>query len=270
MASENLQLIDLLEQIEIISGLQLCIKGFHKPATGGGILEDVPYRFYLHTTAFCQNVKSRFNDRCVQCDLGRVPQLAMQKYRPFVNRCHAGASEIIIPLIVRDQLVALGYLGQFRQSAHQPKELPLFSEERVKTTLTLGVLVQRFLLYELERTIGARTENHYRHAQILRFLRRRMRDDPGLAELADELKLSPSRAGHLVKEVTGQTFVELKMQLRMEAAKGMLTGTMLTIESIAAATGFRDERYFYRVFRKLTGESPGQWRARCKEVEWSA
>jgi len=269
MASDKLQLTGLLEQIEIISGLKLCLKVFHKPATDGNILEDVTYRHQLHTTAFCQNVKNTHTARCVQCDLGQVPQLAMQKYRPFVNRCHAGASEIIIPVIVRDQLIAVGYLGQFRQSAHQPEELPWLSGKRVKATLAMGLLLQRFLLYEIERDTGALAESHYRHTQILRFLRRNIKEDPGLNALANELKLSPSRTGHLVKEVTGQTFVELKMQLRMEAAKEMLTGTMLTIENIATATGFRDERYFYRVFRKATGESPGQWRARRKDAEWS-
>lgn len=270
MAGTNLKLPDFLQQIETISGLQFCIKTFHQPVAEGTILEDVPYQFRLHTSAFCQQVKLTRNERCVQCDLRQVPQLAMQKFRPFVNRCHAGASEIIIPLIMRDHLVALGYLGQFRQSARQPKELPFYSSKRVKEALAVGVLVQRFFLYEMEHATGSQPDYHYRHTQILRFLRRNIKEDPGLKELADDLGISLSRAGHLVKEITGQTFVELKMQLRMEAAREMLLGTMLTVESIAAATGFKDARYFYRVFQKSTGESPRQWRLKNNRSELSA
>ena len=270
MAGINLKLPDFLKQIEIISELQFCIKTFHQPAGEGTILEDIPYQFRLHTSAFCQKIKSTQNERCVQCDLRHVPQLAMQKYRPFVNRCHAGASEIIIPLIIRDHLVALGYLGQFRETARQPTELPLYSAKRVKEAVAIGVLLQRFFLYEVEHAITVQADHHYRHTQIFRFLRRNIKEDPRLKELADDLGISISRAGHLVKEVTGQTFVELKMQLRMEAAKEMLLGTMLTIENIAIATGFKDARYFYRVFQKATGESPRQWRLKNNRSELSA
>jgi len=270
MVAKNLKLPDFLKHIETISGLQLCIKTFHKQAGAGTILEDVPYQFHLHTSPFCHKIKTLQNERCVQCDLRHVPQLAMQKYRPFVNRCHAGASEIIIPLIIRDHLIALGYLGQFRESSRQPRELPLYSSKRIKEVLAIGILLQRFFLYEVEHAASMQPDNHYRQTQILRFLRRNIKEDPGLKELAADLGISLSRAGHLVKEVTGQNFVELKMQLRMDAAKEMLLGTMLTIENIAIATGFKDARYFYRVFQKATGESPRQWRLKNNRSELSA
>lgn len=270
MVDKNLQLPDFLQQIETISGLRLCIKPLRQSGGTGTILEDVPYRFHLHTSTFCRRVKAVHNDRCIQCDLRQVPQLAMQKYRPFVNRCHAGASEVIIPLILRDHLIALGYLGPFRESSKQPAELPLYSSQRIKEVLAIGILLQRFFLYEVERAANAQPDNHYRQTQILRFLRRNIKEDPGLKDLADNLGISISRTGHLVKEVTGQTFVELKMQLRMEAAKEMLLGTLLTIENIAIATGFKDARYFYRVFQKTTGESPRQWRLKNNRSELSA
>lgn len=261
MISENITITALLRHIETLSGLQLCLKTFHSSVWENTLWEDVPARFHLHQTAFCQRVKKTQNKQCVQCDLQQIPQIAAKYSRPFVHRCHADASEVIIPLVVRGQLCAIGYLGQFRQSIDQPHSLPLFSKEKAERMIVMGTLLQRFFLYEIERyakmTSGARN----RRLQIIRYLRRNLKNDPSLADLAGELGVSASRAGHLVKEETGQTFSAIKMQLRLDEAKGLLQGSMLTIENIARHVGFNDVRYFYRSFRKATGKSPGAWRA---------
>jgi len=261
MISKKLPLPKLLKNIETISGLHLCIKTFHQAIWQDTLLEDVPTRFDLHQTAFCRHVKQTRTRKCVQCDLQQIPQIAVQQPRPFVHRCHAGASEVIIPLILRGRLCAIGYLGQFRESTAQPPELPLFSEKETEQMIVMGTLLQRFFLYEVERNTKIAIGTNNRHLQITRFLRRNLKNDPSLTDLAKELGVSVSRAGHLVKEETGQTFSELKMQLRFDEAKEMLHKSMLTIENIARHVGFNDVRYFYRAFQKETGKSPGQWRA---------
>ncbi len=269
--SENwLELPELLGQIEMMSGLQLCLKALRAPVRLQVTLEDIPGRHRNHTTAFCRAVKVTRNLACTECDLRTVPQLALQKRRPFVNRCHARASEVIIPLIVRDQLTGLGYLGQFRESDDQPLSLPLYSPEQVQQVLALAVLLQRFYLYELERKASDAPEGHQRTAHIMRFLRRELSKDPSLNDLARELGISLSRTGHLVKELTGQTFVELKTNLKMEVAKELLLGTVMTVENIAHSTGFHDAGYFYRAFRKHTGKSPRQWRLEHDHARLSA
>lgn len=270
MGKNSLNISELLQQIELMSGLQLCIKTWRPSANTTAALEDIPSRFHLHTTAFCREVKSSRDVQCKECDLRQVPQLALHKLRPFVNRCHAGASEVIIPLVMRDHLAALGYLGQFRTGDDQPGELPFYRPRQVQQVLALAVLLQRFFLYEMERKPGEFPESHQRTAQVMRFLRRELRNDPGLNELAAELGVSLSRAGHLVKELTGQNFIELKTQLKMEVAKELLLGTMLTVENIAHTTGFGDAGYFYRAFRKNTGESPRQWRLNHDHARLSA
>lgn len=270
MADTPLSLPELLQHIETMSGLQLCLKTLRGPRGTAMALEDIPNRHLLHTTAFCREVKVTRNVQCTECDLRHVPQLALQKLRPFVNRCHAGASEVIIPLIVRDRLVALGYLGQFRESDDQPHTLALYSPQQVQHVLALAVLLQRFFLYELERRPEELAGNQPRVARVMRFLRRELHTDPSLNELAAELGLSPSRAGHLVKELTGQNFVELKTALKMEVAKELLLGTVMTVENIAHSTGFSDAGYFYRAFRRHTGQSPRQWRLQHDHARLSA
>lgn len=259
-SSPRIEFSFLLEKIETWSGLRFCLKNFAGSGEKESLLALVPPRHRSHFSPFCMDVKQSGTERCKQCDLRDVPRLAAQCRKPFVHRCHAGASEVIIPILIRENLVALGFLGQFRISDSQPDTLPLFQNEQVETVIALGMMVQLFFLYEVEHTPPPRPGTPYRRGQILRFLQSRPRSDPALADLARELGVSPSRAGHIVRETCGESFVALKKRLRIEAARQMLAGTLLTVDQVAYECGFRDPRYFYRAFRDSTGMSPGKWR----------
>lgn len=250
----------LLEDIENISGLNLCIKNFNSPSYLKAFFEKTPRQYILHTSDFCLKTKLTRNEQCCQCDLRDVPQKAASIRKVFVNRCHAGASEVIIPLPGRQHILGLGYLGQFRTDDDQPHELPLKSPQEVRQLISLGTLVQHAFLYEMEHTRLPAGSAASRKEQIFRFLQQHLKEEPSLSQLAAHLRLSPSRTGHLVKELTDKTFVELKLELRLEMAFRLLSRTVYTIETIANETGFQDVRYFYRVFQKATGHSPGEWR----------
>jgi two-component system response regulator YesN len=51
-------------------------------------------------------------------------------------------------------------------------------------------------------------------------------------------------------------------QYRIQIAKEKLARTSSSISAIAEATGFESVSYFSTVFRKLTGESPSEYRKR--------
>lgn len=253
----------MLKHVEALSGLCLCVKIFDSAICTDTLLADIPPRHKLHQSPFCMQTKQTRNRECVQCDLRDIPAKALAHATPFTNVCHAGATEVIIPWIFADRLVALGYLGQFRESDTQPHTLPLFSVVQVQRILVIAILIQGFFNQEIIRAARAgRRDGTRRGLRIHRYLRAHLRTDPGLKDLARELSLSPSRASHAVKEATGESFAALKLRLKLDSAKQMLAGTMLTIDSIAAACGFQDTRYFHRVFRKATGLPPGQWRSR--------
>jgi AraC-like DNA-binding protein len=47
---------------------------------------------------------------------------------------------------------------------------------------------------------------------------------------------------------------------RIERAQGLILTTKLPLGQIAADCGFADQAHFTKLFRRLTGESPGEWR----------
>lgn len=254
-------LLELLNGIETDSGLSVCLKVLAPSASAQKLLAPLPKTYGLHLTRFCRSVKLTRNEQCRQCDLRDVPTLASRLPLPFVNRCHADASEIIIPIPLRGNLVALGFLGQFREAETQPEALPLLPAEQVRSLLRQALLLQRYVLYELEHSADGKGEDVLREHLIHRFLQENIKRNPALGDLARTLGLSTSRTGHLIKELTGQSFVELKLQHRLKVACKLLSTTLLTIEHIAEETGFSDPRYFYRVFTNAMGMPPARWRA---------
>ena len=59
---------------------------------------------------------------------------------------------------------------------------------------------------------------------------------------------------------------EYIIRLRLDAAQNLLSSTVQTVSEIASACGFTDVYYFSKVFRKLTGMTPSEYRKANKPV----
>ncbi len=81
-----------------------------------------------------------------------------------------------------------------------------------------------------------------------------------LADLAQSLGVSVSRAGHIVRESCATTFPRVVLQARLDKARNLLALSNLSIATIASRCGFHDHRYFHRCFKKAEGQSPDAWR----------
>lgn len=80
-----------------------------------------------------------------------------------------------------------------------------------------------------------------------------------LEDIAYRSFLSKSYFSQLFKEVTGTCFSSYCQKVRIEKACELLTTTDETIQSVAEKTGFTDMKFFYNVFKRITGEIPGEY-----------
>ena len=74
--------------------------------------------------------------------------------------------------------------------------------------------------------------------------------------------LSPAHFSRLVRQKTGHTFSDLLNQLRVNRASLLLRQTDKSLVQIALECGFRDQSYFTKVFRRVTGKTPREFRTR--------
>jgi AraC family transcriptional regulator len=116
------------------------------------------------------------------------------------------------------------------------------------TTLqpTMGGLSPKVLLRAIER------------------LRSDSEADVSLDALASDAGLSRFHFCRAFKESTGLSPHAWLRQHRLEQAMNMLRDTDTSIVSVAAALGYSSQTAFAAAFRKLTGETPSDWRKRMR------
>lgn len=85
-----------------------------------------------------------------------------------------------------------------------------------------------------------------------------------LQETAQYIGLSPSYLSRIFKAETGISFNQYLNQLRISRAKELLRHTELRLLDIASLTGFEDQSYFTKVFRRMTGISPLTYRQKAQ------
>jgi AraC family transcriptional regulator len=88
--------------------------------------------------------------------------------------------------------------------------------------------------------------------------------DVSLAALASDAGLSRFHFCRAFKESTGLSPHAWLRQHRLEQAMNMLRDTDESVVSIAAALGYSSQTAFAAAFRKLTGETPSDWRRRMR------
>jgi AraC-like DNA-binding protein len=94
----------------------------------------------------------------------------------------------------------------------------------------------------------------------LDFVSRHYMDRISLREVAGAVGLSSCRLAHLVRELTGQTVLEIIHQVRVRQAQRMLERSSKSCAEIAYEVGFGDQSYFTKHFRAVVGTTPRRYR----------
>ena len=81
-----------------------------------------------------------------------------------------------------------------------------------------------------------------------------------LQGIAETIHVNDSHLSRKFKEDTGMSLIDFINQHRIEAAKVYLQTNSTSITEIAFIVGFNDVNYFSRVFKKITGMTPSQYR----------
>lgn len=78
---------------------------------------------------------------------------------------------------------------------------------------------------------------------------------------SDACGISESGFYAAFKAWSGRTPAEYRNEMRINAARSMLKNSALTVTEISQRVGFDDQYYFSRLFKKMTGVSPREYRA---------
>lgn len=98
--------------------------------------------------------------------------------------------------------------------------------------------------------------------ELLTYMQAHYQEKLVLKELAKQFHLNANYCCALFNKETGGSFSEYLLAIRMKEAKRLLSHTSMSLEEIAEQSGIQDYSYFNKMFKKYSGETPGQYRRR--------
>lgn len=107
---------------------------------------------------------------------------------------------------------------------------------------------------------GSSDHTHHVIKRALEYIEANFQKDISLDEISQELNLSSYYFSKLFKEEKGEGFVEYLTTRRVEEAKELLKDPEKSIKELASACGYSDPNYFSRIFKKVSGMTPTEYR----------
>ncbi|SFJ91548.1 Helix-turn-helix domain-containing protein [Paenibacillus sp. UNC496MF] len=105
------------------------------------------------------------------------------------------------------------------------------------------------------------SQNHDLVQDVKRYIESNFSNpDLSLNQLSNEFKLSNRYLSKLFKDSFGEKFIDYLVKLRVERAKQLLLDTNEPVQNVAVKVGYLHPFSFIRVFKKIAGTTPGDFR----------
>ncbi|MDF2986313.1 MAG: hypothetical protein K0R50_1823 [Eubacterium sp.] len=91
--------------------------------------------------------------------------------------------------------------------------------------------------------------------------------DLSVDQVSDYISMNPNYFSSLFKAKTGCSITNYLQKIRIEKAKQLLADPKNRIFEIAERVGFVNNKYFFKIFKKETGMTPGEYRDDRQELQ---
>lgn len=282
----------------LLSGI---IEDFACSTDFGSVLVDIRgiensklYNF----SPFCNLMRSspEFRHLCQKCDMYGGLE-AYKTGQPSIYRCHAGLTDISLPIVKENQLTGFLLFGQvqvtdeensnytsiqtintdwmslseLRQARNKVK---LVSSKQVESAASVLREISQFherdkdprdqIKFSINKKEAINhkkpTSSNEEIKKALTYIQKNLTRPITLEEVANHVYLSQYYFSKLFKKEMNVNFVTYINQARVEEAKKLLLESTLSIESISRHLGFSQPSYFIKTFRSMTSVTPANYR----------
>ena len=272
---------------ESITGAQLCM-------TQNALSLQKLFRFVsktqnvFHYTPYCRLCQQLDNKRaCDEEHYVKIPKLSHLHEKPFLNVCHAGVLEAVIPIYYRNQLQAIALLSGVRtQAAHESPQVAEIAEQAalvgilrenieeafnaqprkieslLLSTAQMTDLCIRSIIKLYESLYGeARPDVHNLTEEACEMIVNGIHtNELTISDISRKLGVSRGYLFRLFKRDMKISMCGYIRQVRIERACLLLTNTNMSMQDISVAVGIGDQNYFSRMFFREMHVTPTQYR----------
>ena len=239
--------------------------------------------------AFCALLAQKGRS-CAECLSLQARVKEAARCSPHTAVCHAGLSETAVPIRLGNRLIGFLQTGQvFRQSPterqfHRTVEwleslrvdldeeelrTAYFStrvvagDEHASATKLLSLFAEHLSILGNQITLQQSNAEPPWVARAKAFVREHYAEDLRLAEVAQFVNMSPFYFCKRFKQSTALTFTGYLSRVRIESCKNLLQNPNLRVSEIGYEVGFETLPHFNRVFRRIVGQTPTEFRRAC-------
>lgn len=237
------------------------------------------------SSSFCNILKgdSLATARCIECDRYAFEE-ANRTRNLFVYQCHAGLREAVAPIFFAEKLLGYLMMGQtlngkpdknsWENALQRCKDFKIDYNELESAFYNLqsldidkiisasGIMEICAKYIHLSKLVNVRQPMLLE--KIKNFIDNNLHNNITISDLSTSLNLSRSYLSHVIKASLNTSLTKYIIDRRLEKAKSLLEQTDLKISDIAVSTGFQDQNYFARIFKRHYGVSATEHRTKSK------
>lgn len=118
------------------------------------------------------------------------------------------------------------------------------------------------LLLNLETSYLAQTQKrqHQTIVQICDYIQQKYDKQLTLSGLSHRFNMNSYYLSKLFKKYTNEKFIDYLTKIRIQKAMELIQEGTYSVKEIAGMVGYNDQSYFSKVFKKITGQAPGEYR----------
>jgi len=124
----------------------------------------------------------------------------------------------------------------------------------------IELIIKIFRLLDESSSIRPAHKNQELINRAIEYMKINYTSDISLSHLAMKSFISKNYFSALFKEVTGTNVSDYIQNLRIEQACILLKNSDMKVIDISSQVGFNDIKFFYDVFKKIIGKTPGYFR----------
>ena len=202
------------------------------------------------------------NCKCKSCARGFEKIAGNDSSREELIKCKCGCCGAAVPIKSGKDWVALLHVGASRGVPVVP-----FSSRQFDAALKLvGIFAEQLSGLGNQMLVQKQNGEPPVVSRAKEFISQHYSEDISSGRVAKELHLSRFYFCKLFKSGTGLTFTAYLARTRIERVKELLRNPNVRVSEIAFQTGFQSLTHFNRLFLKLTGESPTEYRKRIRAI----